>query len=257
MVGRTDGTVAEKGFKIICRPTPLQTSAQERQEIARLSEEQRNVSRSAPRATAQRGRQTPAEAAEDYAGLPDEHDDEDDAEDAARPPGFIRWLDPVSETYAQRLQRNETGWQAIQDALVIKSIEAKPANAALRLRQLAQLKQSLQDAACTDQQCPHCHQALQQQESRTVSYWGPCGYIDLQLPALLCSSCNDLWESVPVTYDSFGNAPKHPSVLLSSDVLELFRLLSKKGLSATDFCAAQTDLQAQRESACGLNPSGD
>ena len=110
----------------------------------------------------------------------------------------------------------------MQDALVINGIETKPANAAHRLEQLDQLKQGLQDAASNDQQCPHCHQALQLQESRTVSYWGPSGYIDLQLPALLCSSCNDLWESVPVTYDSFGNALKHPSDILGSEMFFSF-----------------------------------
>ena len=67
-----------------------------------------------------------------------------------------------------------------------------------------------------------------------------------QLPGLHCNVCNELWESVPVTSDNFGNAPKQPSVVFSSDLLQFFRLLSKKGLSAADFCAAQTDLQAQR-----------
>ena len=133
---------------------------------------------------------------------------------------------------------------------------AQPANAALRLRQHGQLKRAIEKAAGSGQQCPQCHQSLHLQECRAVPYWGAAGHIILQLPGLLCNNCNELWESVPVTYDRFGNAPKQPGVVFSSDLLQLCRLLSKGGLSATDFCAAQTDLQAYREAACDQDPSG-
>ena len=235
MVGPTERTDSQKGYKIVLRPTLHQKPLHERQELARLSEEQRKRLSSVDRGTAQRSRQAATEAAVEFPGFPDDHDDGGDLEDFTQPPGYMRWLDLTSETYAERLQRKETGWQQIQEALVSKSIEAKPANAALRLRQHDELKQAIEEAAGRGQQCLRCHQPLQVQEFRPVSYWGSAGHILLQLPGLHCNVCDELWESAPVTYDSFGNAPKQPSVVSSSDLLQLFRFLSKKGLSAADF----------------------
>ena len=147
MIGPTERTVSQKGYKIVLRPTLHEKPLHERQELARLSEEQRKKLRSVDRGTAQRSRQAATEAAVEFPGFSDDHNDGGDLEDFAQPPGYIRWLDPTSETYAERLQRDETGWQQIQEALVSKGIEAKPANAALRLRQHDELKQDIEEAA--------------------------------------------------------------------------------------------------------------
>ena len=74
----------------------------------------------------------------------------------------------TSVTDKERLQRNETGRQQIQEPLVHKSIVAKPANAALRLRQHGELKRAMEEAAGSGQQCPQCHQSLHLRAIRSL-----------------------------------------------------------------------------------------
>lgn len=66
----------------------------------------------------------------------------------------------------------------------------------------------------------------------------------------------ELWDPVPITYNSFENAPNRPTFVYDNDLLQLFWLLSEKGVSASDFCAVQTDIHAYGKMAAGVPASG-
>ena len=251
-----DHLIASKGYKITYRPTGLNLSLEEKKEAAKVAGERRKRSRSLDQQAKQPSRQG-ASAASDCS-FPEVDDDYDggDLEDFAQPPGYVRWQDPAAKPYVQRLQDNERDWERLDDALLSKAIEAKPIIAARRVRQDADRKRGLELAACFEQKCLACQQPVEVQDVRRLSHWSLSGYTELQLPLLHCSACNELWESVPVTYDSFGNAPKRPSVVYDNHLLQQYRLLSKKGVSASDFCAVQTDMQAYGEMATGVPVSG-
>ena len=102
-----------------------------------------------------------------------------------------------------------------------------------------------------------CQQPLEIQGTRRLAHWGLSVHTELDLPLLHCSACNEVWESVPVTYDSFGNAPKQPNTVFGIDLLQQYRRLSKHGVSASNFCAVLTDMQALGEMAAGVPLSGE
>lgn len=247
-----DHQIGAKGYTISYGSTPSSLTVEEKDHLAGLAGERRKRSRSGDQPARQPSRQS-ASAAEDTGYV--EIDDDCDGgylEEFAQPSGYIRWQDPVSKPYVQRLQENETAWERLEDTLLSKAIEAKPSIAARRVTHNADRKVLLELSACFEQECLVCQQPLEVQSVRDVAHWGLSGYTELQLPLLHCSACSELWESVPVTYDSFGNAPNRPTVGFP----QFHRLLSKKGLSASDFCAVQTDMQACGEMAAGVPLSG-
>ena len=250
-------TGARKKFRLVLRPCPLEVSLEQQREAQRLQQQRRQRARPIvqQRGRAQReSRRSDLDA--NYAGFDDEGFDFGEEEDAPPMPGCIRWRENYSLPYKERLQRKEAAWQQVKDYHFRLSIESAPANATRNISLHSALKQALEEAACTCQTCLQCLQPLQPQPGRVVPHWSLSGLTMIHIASLYCEQCGESWEAQPMVYDSFGSSPTQPGVVYSNALLQAYRLYSKKGLSASDFCAIQTELQAAREEACGMHVLG-
>ena len=140
--------------------------------------------------------------------------------------------------------------------MLIKSIQSKPENAARRIRQHAEQKRAIEEGACSEHECQECQQPLQVDGTRPVEYWSLTGHIRVEVPIASCAACGQPWESCPPTYDSFGNTAKQPQSVFSNSLLYLYRLFTKRGVSASHFCDVLTEMQAQQELASGIPMTG-
>ena len=132
MPKRSAARIAREGYTVVTRPRDVDLSAKDEQELAGRFVKSWERART-ERAFAAFQRRS-AQPDHDRAGHLPEFDDEDDLDDLEQrnEPGVARWLDTALTTYKERLQRTQHAWSAIKPALIEKTVQYAPFNAARR-----------------------------------------------------------------------------------------------------------------------------